>query len=312
MECRTMEGFLRWMIVLAVATSWVDCYGSERHQPPVAKHGNVQPHDTREAARIAARIDELDDEDEANPWELSGLFEGDILLDPYHSRNGLRNETMRWTDGIVPYYIKDDEFSDEEQLVILNAIREYHQKTCIKFRPYNKKDTNWVVFRSNASGCWSSVGMQPDGQTVNLQSSGCVRHGVVVHEVLHALGFFHQQSASNRDDYVRILWDNIEPGHEHNFNKYNESEVSSFGIEYDYGSVMHYSAKAFSRNSEPTMEALQPNVTLGQRKGLSEKDISKLELMYQSQCEQRKESETAEPPGFIDQFNSLLGILKKP
>ncbi|XP_055548319.1 seminal metalloprotease 1-like [Wyeomyia smithii] len=305
-----MEGLVGWIIVLALASSLIECH-SQRHRPPNAKHGDMQPHSVGEAARVASQIDELDDEDEANPWELSGLFEGDILLDRYHSRNGILNESMRWADGTVPYFIEDEDFTDEQQLVILKAIKEYHQKTCIQFRPYHKKDTSWVVFRSNSSGCWSSVGMQSDGQTVNLQSPGCVRHGVVIHELLHALGFFHQQSASNRDDYVRILWENIEPGHEHNFNKYNETEVTSYGIEYDYGSVMHYSAKAFSRNSEPTIEALQPNVTLGQRKGLSEKDISKLELMYQSQCAQREGSEDPEPPGFIDQFNSLLGLFKE-
>ncbi|XP_058825423.1 seminal metalloprotease 1-like [Topomyia yanbarensis] len=296
-------------LILAVTSLVVDCSDERRHRPPVAKHGSVHPHSEDEASRIATRIEELDDDAEVNPWELSGLFEGDMLLDPKHARNGILNETTRWTNGTVPYYIEEDDFTDEEELVILKSIKEYHEKTCIKFRPYQKNDTNWVVFRSNSSGCWSNVGMQSGGQTVNLQSSGCVRHGVVIHELLHAIGFYHQQSASNRDDYVRILWENIDPGHEYNFNKYNASDVTSYGIEYDYGSIMHYSAKAFSKNTEPTIEALQSNVTLGQRKGLSEKDIAKLQHMYQSRCSQRHESENSEPPGFVDQFNSMFGII---
>jgi hypothetical protein len=36
--------------------------------------------------------------------------------------------------------------------------------------------------------------------------------GTIIHELLHALGFYHQQSATERDDYVRINWNNIEPG----------------------------------------------------------------------------------------------------
>jgi hypothetical protein len=60
---------------------------------------------------------------------------------------------------------------------------------------------------------------------------------------------------------VRINWENIQEGHEFNFNKYNESEVTSFGIEYDYGSVMHYSGKAFSKNDEPTIESLVSSIT---------------------------------------------------
>ncbi|XP_058450595.1 low choriolytic enzyme-like [Malaya genurostris] len=303
-----MEGF-RWIIPLILAVSLVNCSDDLRHRPPVAKHGSSHPHSDEEASRIAMQIDALDDDAEVNPWELSGLFEGDILLDSQQVRNGILNESARWTEATVPYYIDEENFTDEEELVILKSIKEYHDKTCIKFRPYRKNDTNWVVFRSTSSGCWSNVGMQSEGQTVNLHSPGCVRHGVVIHELLHALGFYHQQSATDRDEYVRILWENIESGHEHNFNKYNASDLTSYGIEYDYGSVMHYSAKAFSKNQEPTMEALQPNVTLGQRKGLSDKDIAKLQHMYESRCLKRRESENSEPPGFVEQLNSLLGIL---
>lgn len=73
---------------------------------------------------------------------------------------------------------------------------------------------------------------------------------------MHALGFFHQQSAANRDDFIQINWDNIRRGREHNFNKYNETTVTDFNIMYDYDSVMHYSAKAFSKNGENTIETL--------------------------------------------------------
>ena len=73
---------------------------------------------------------------------------------------------------------------------------------------------------------------------------------------MHAVGFYHQQSTTERDDFVKILWENIESGHEQNFNKYEASKVTSYGIEYDYGSVMHYSEKAFSKNNQSTIEPL--------------------------------------------------------
>ena len=40
----------------------------------------------------------------------------------------------------------------------------------------------------------------------------CDRTATVQHEFLHALGFFHEQSRSDRDDYVSIIWDRITPG----------------------------------------------------------------------------------------------------
>lgn len=46
-------------------------------------------------------------------------------------------------------------------------------------------------------------------------------------------------------------------GKEHNFKKYDEGTVTDYGVEYDFGSIMHYSAHAFSKNDEPT---IQPKV----------------------------------------------------
>jgi hypothetical protein len=45
-------------------------------------------------------------------------------------------------------------------------------------------------------------------------------------------------------------------GKEHNFKKYSEATVTNFGVPYDYGSIMHYSAQAFSRNGKPTITPL--------------------------------------------------------
>lgn len=51
-------------------------------------------------------------EDKQNIWELSGLHEGDIMLSSLQdsNKNGLLNDKLRWQDGIVPYYINDDDF----------------------------------------------------------------------------------------------------------------------------------------------------------------------------------------------------------
>lgn len=121
-------------------------------------------------------------------------------------------------------------------------------------------------------------------QNLNLQlyapESGCFRLGTIMHEFIHAIGFYHMQSATERDQYVSIVWENIQEGLEHNFDKYDETVISNFGVPYDYDSVMHYPATAFSVNGEKTIITLDPEAEIGQRTHLSEYDISRFNAMY--------------------------------
>lgn len=67
---------------------------------------------------------------------------------------------------------------------------------------------------------------------------GCFRLYTIAHEFLHALGFFHMQSATERDEYVNIVWDKIQGGTEGNFDAYGTDFITNYDVEYDYGSVM--------------------------------------------------------------------------
>lgn len=224
-------------------------------------------------------------------------------------KNGVVDKALRWKDAIVPFYIEEKHFSDEEVETVLSAMQEFHMNSCLRFKPYNESDVDFLFITGNVSGCWSSVGMQGEGgQVLNVNSPKCVKKGVVIHEMLHAVGFYHQQSAANRDDYVKILWENISDGHESNFNKYDESEVTDYGVPYDYQSIMHYSGKAFSKNGNETIVALRNVTSLGQRKGFTDGDLLKLNRMYNSSCHPSKK-EPADQSNFtsiIDWFRTLF------
>lgn len=43
-------------------------------------------------------------------------------------------------------------------------------------------------------------------------------------------------------------------GRENNFEKAQSSLIDNQGVGYDYRSVMHYSANAFSKNGQPTID----------------------------------------------------------
>lgn len=167
----------------------------------------------------------------------------------------------------------------EQRQEIRSALDEIEDQTCIKFIRRPRK--NFIrVF--SGRGCFSAVGMAGGVQGMSLQSNGCIKRGIIMHEFLHALGFYHMQSSHNRDNYIRIKTENIKPSQIHNFYKYSNRHISHFGTSYDLDSIMHYSKKAFSRNGRDTIETIDPEFRnrIGQRGTLSSGDIHRINNMY--------------------------------
>lgn len=219
---------------------------------------------------------------ELNPEELGSYLEGDILIPHGAPRNGIVGEHYRWPNGIVPYFISNSFQESTRLLIERKCIQQYLDKTCLKFIPKRPSDQNYISIENGHSGCWSNIGMSGGKQTLNLQEGGCTTLiGTCLHEILHALGFLHEQNRFDRDPFVKINYNNIKNGYEANFQKGRSSEQDSQGISYDYGSVMHYNVNAFSKNTEPTIIALkQTNKKIGQREGFSKNDLKKVNRMY--------------------------------
>jgi hypothetical protein len=206
------------------------------------------------------------------------IFEGDIIL--YEETGGvgdagISGNNYRWANGIIPYVI---EAGHPRMAEITQAIFNMNQKTNLCVRP-RTTEGDYVQF-VNGSGCASYVGRQGGMQKITI-STGCGT-GSIMHEILHAAGMYHEQSRSDRDNYITILTANIQAGKEHNFNKVSNT-ISACA--YDFGSLMHYPLTAFSVNGQPTIQLKVPTpagVTIGQRNGLSACDISGIRNLYPS------------------------------
>ncbi|RXN17291.1 High choriolytic enzyme 1 precursor [Labeo rohita] len=140
---------------------------------------------------------------------------------------------------VVPFVISG-EYSSKEKNVIFQGLRSFEKSTCIRFRPHTK-ERDYINIQPNI-GCYSFVGRRTGGQTVSLDRAGCISLNIVQHELLHALGFHHEQNRSDRDNHVQILTTNIIPGLEHNFDKIKTNNLETA---YDYSSVMHYGRQVF-------------------------------------------------------------------
>ena len=224
--------------------------------------------------------------------EIDGhrVFEGDILLPapaeeiagelPEGAIAGATGETSelvrivghRWRNGVVPYTIPRD-FPNRER--ILWAMSHIENRAGVNFVRRNRQK-DFITFR-RSTGCASFVGRQGGRQIIYL-ADACSR-GSVVHELLHALGMFHEQSRPNRNDHVRIRWRNIQAGTEHNFRRVS-ADLSNPLSTYDLGSIMHYGSYAFSRNGRPTIVRRGGGLIAGQRDGMSHRDASGLDQMY--------------------------------
>ena len=118
---------------------------------------------------------------------------------------------------------------------------------------------------------------QPQG--INL-GVGCVVLPVVVHEIGHALGFFQEHSREDRDNYVRVIANNIMQGFESAFGKVTSDQATTLNLGYDYASIMHYSATTFARQGASALVANDPNIPIGDAQELSPLDAAKANLLY--------------------------------
>ncbi|KAM9495330.1 high choriolytic enzyme 1-like [Clarias gariepinus] len=209
------------------------------------------------------------------------IVDGDIAVN-----TGLQNadqctsKTCKWprkSNGkvYVPYVL-NWQYTPSEKHIIESGLKSFTNLTCIQFVPH-KNEKDFIHIMPN-KGCYSHVGRQGGEQRLSLKSNLCIDFGVVQHELLHALGFHHEHSRSDRDKHVKILYENIEPEAEDNFQKYVTNNLNT---SYDYNSVMHYVRDAFSKNGKPTIVPIpRSDVPIGLAKEMSKNDILRVKRLY--------------------------------
>lgn len=181
-------------------------------------------------------------------------------------------KNSRWTSHQIPFRYSSN-VSNSMKNEIKEAIKNWEDNTQIRFRAKKSNDSAFITFRrdNNVAGCGSSgIGYTGREMIIRLKESCDVK--TVIHEIAHALGIHHEQKRPDRNEYVRIIWDNIDDDREHNFTRLNSNDCVTFG-NYDFESIMHYSKTAFSTNGEDSIVPIDSSNNIRPSNRLTNGDI---------------------------------------
>ncbi|MBT8484820.1 MAG: hypothetical protein HKO59_11210 [Phycisphaerales bacterium] len=178
---------------------------------------------------------------------------GTLDVDP---TDGTHNLAL-WPDGFV-YYEFDPAVASIDRTAFVSSLGDLEAVCGLRF--FERTDEPDYIFITNSTvpgvSFSSSIGMAGGMQTIGM--SIWDNPSVVWHEMMHAVGFFHEQSRPDRDEYVEIVWGNIDSAFAGNFSLVASSIPNG---PYDFASIMHYSCCSFSVNGGRTIDVRPPHQT---------------------------------------------------
>jgi Astacin (Peptidase family M12A) len=221
------------------------------------------------------------------------ILNGDIVVGndlPKPRSLGSDNRDHHWPGGQIPVLIDVSIYEKNQQKLVSDALNTLNNslEVCYVLRTTQKDYVRIRNVKSDVPGAAgaSPVGRQGGEQFVNL-SDGASK-GNAMHELLHAAGFYHEQSRGDRGKWVNILEANAEPKSKHNF----QLEPGQTQGDYDHCSIMHYGPMAFGKtdaagNQLTTIQCKDANGAvvacpncMGQRDSVTRRDIQGVDAFY--------------------------------
>jgi hypothetical protein len=217
--------------------------------------------------------------------KVGGLYilNGDIIVGSIGQKllsYRITNTDYRWPNASLPVIIDASIYMNGKGDELHEAIRFFNEKTKLCIVPRTtERDYIRVSFSTDRSFAGSSaVGKQGGEQVLLLTPTADT--ATVLHEMMHAAGFYHEQGREDRDKFIHIFLDNVDP--ENRFNFQTEGGTTHGG--YDFCSIMHYDTKAFAKNPTlATIICINPEncpTCIGRSKELTGQDLLGIDQFY--------------------------------
>jgi hypothetical protein len=176
------------------------------------------------------------------------ISHGDLIVGREEDLPSLQNNSKPlilakprlWEKGIVPYRIQPGLPNYD---FVKKAIQYMEMKTPLKF-VQRKDQRDFITFKEGSENCYSNLGRIGGEQFITL-ARGCKTYEIV-HEIMHAIGFFHEQNRSDRDEYIKVLWENIDETNWLQFQIIENTFVDLTKFPFDFKSIMLYPSNSFS------------------------------------------------------------------
>ena len=161
--------------------------------------------------------------------------------DPSHRATDCETP-VPWPDGIIPYDLS--KLTMEQRATVLGAMQRWMDTGArISFVPRTNQES-WVSFtgKTDAGNNTTQTGYKAGKRTDINITAFWWRQGdwMPAHELGHVLGFHHEHTRWDRDEYVTIHYDKLKPGRRGDYDWIPKTNWLVSSTPYDYYSIMHY------------------------------------------------------------------------
>ena len=165
-------------------------------------------------------------------------------------RDAAQSEDWLWPGGVIPYVIDEGLVNRQD---VLDGIDEWNRKTVIRLVERGA-EPDYVRFKAGGGGCRAHQGRIGGEQLIELHETCDAR--IVVHEIGHAVGLWHEHQRLDRDKYLMVYADNVASC----TNPFALVPSASVDRPYDFASTMHYGRGPFS--DLPWLETIPPGMSV--------------------------------------------------